>query len=118
MRKQLNGVPNHYIEFKGVCHDCSVPVKIICYINEAGSEVIEGGAVYNPVINGTQQLFFKCDKCFREDKTLRNWNPTEVYSRIVGFLRPVSGWNPDKQEEWKMRKEFVVGEEERRKSVV
>lgn len=32
----------------------------------------------------------------------------EVYSRIVGYHRPVDNWNPGKQEEFKDRREFVV----------
>ena len=32
--------------------------------------------------------------------------PTEVYSRVVGYLRPVSNWNLGKQEEFKERKVF------------
>ena len=120
MREQLNGVPNHHIEFKGMCHDCSVPVKVVCYLNEERGEVIEGGALYNPEIDilGTKHFFFKCDACFQRDKVLRNWRPVETYSRIVGYLRPVEQWNPGKREEFKQRKEFVVGEEEREKSVV
>jgi ribonucleoside-triphosphate reductase len=31
----------------------------------------------------------------------------EVYSRIVGYLRPVGQWNAGKQEEFKERKEFL-----------
>jgi len=34
----------------------------------------------------------------------------EVYSRIVGYLRPVQQWNEGKQEEWKDRKTFEVCE--------
>ena len=30
----------------------------------------------------------------------------EVYSRVVGYLRPVSNWNEGKQAEWKDRKTF------------
>lgn len=30
----------------------------------------------------------------------------EVYSRVVGYLRPVQSWNKGKQEEFKMRKPF------------
>ena len=30
----------------------------------------------------------------------------EVYSRIVGYLRPVSNWNRGKQEEFKQRKNY------------
>jgi anaerobic ribonucleoside-triphosphate reductase len=31
---------------------------------------------------------------------------TEVYSRVVGYLRPVSRWNDGKQQEYAMRKEY------------
>jgi len=34
--------------------------------------------------------------------------PCEVYSRVVGYYRPVQSWNLGKQEEFKDRKEFVV----------
>ena len=34
---------------------------------------------------------------------------TEVYSRSVGYLRPVNQWNKGKQEEFRMRKAFKVG---------
>ena len=34
---------------------------------------------------------------------------TEVYSRIVGYVRPISEWNDAKQAEFKDRKEFNVG---------
>ncbi len=33
---------------------------------------------------------------------------TEVYSRTVGYFRPVSNWNPGKQQEFKDRKTFKV----------
>lgn len=35
--------------------------------------------------------------------------PCEVYSRVVGYYRPVRSWNRGKQEEFKKRKVFVVG---------
>jgi ribonucleoside-triphosphate reductase len=31
-----------------------------------------------------------------------------VYSRIVGYLRPVKIWNPGKQQEFIERKEFLI----------
>jgi len=34
--------------------------------------------------------------------------PSEVYSRVVGYLRPVKDWNAGKQEEFKERKEYKV----------
>ena len=42
-----------------------------------------------------------CPKCVIEQKC-------EVYSRIVGYIRPVEQWNAGKSEEYKDRKEFVV----------
>ena len=34
--------------------------------------------------------------------------PCEVYSRIVGYLRPVQNWNKGKQQEWKERVTYKV----------
>jgi len=34
--------------------------------------------------------------------------PTEVYSRIVGYLRPVATWNDGKQQEFRERTPFLV----------
>jgi len=42
---------------------------------------------------------FNCPKCAIEQ-------PCEVYSRVVGYLRPVTQWNEGKQQEFKDRKEF------------
>ena len=35
--------------------------------------------------------------------------PTECYSRVCGYFRPVSNWNHGKKEEFKDRKTFKVG---------
>lgn len=34
----------------------------------------------------------------------------EIYSRVVGFIRPVNQWNEGKQEEWKDRKVYIIDE--------
>jgi ribonucleoside-triphosphate reductase len=44
---------------------------------------------------------FTCPKCIIDQ-------PCEVYSRIVGYLRPVRQWNRGKQEEFHERKEFKI----------
>ncbi len=36
--------------------------------------------------------------------------PCEVYSRIVGYLRPVQNWNAGKKEEFKDRKVFLINQ--------
>ena len=33
---------------------------------------------------------------------------TEVYSRIVGYFRPISNWNVGKKEEFKDRQEYSI----------
>jgi len=42
---------------------------------------------------------YKCPQCGAR---------TEVYSRIVGYLRPVDAWHPGKQAEFKSRKTFKI----------
>ncbi len=44
-----------------------------------------------------------CSLCHRE---------TEIYSRVVGYLRPVNQWNKGKRAEFAVRKNFTVKEEE------
>jgi ribonucleoside-triphosphate reductase len=36
----------------------------------------------------------------------------EVYSRVVGYIRPVQSWNPGKQSEFDDRRTFKVTEGE------
>ena len=43
---------------------------------------------------------------------------TEVYSRVVGFLRPVSQWNKGKQAEFEMREHYDNAAERQRLSAV
>jgi len=46
---------------------------------------------------------YTCPKCVVEQKT-------EVYSRVVGYIRPVDQWNQGKRTEFDDRKTFVVKE--------
>lgn len=45
-------------------------------------------------------------KKLEEEKREVKGTPCEVYSRVVGYLRPVQSWNKGKKEEFKMRKQF------------
>ena len=51
----------------------------------------------------------ECPKCGEK---------TEVYSRVVGFLRPVSQWNKGKQAEFEMREHYDDAAEHQRLSAV
>lgn len=93
---------NEVIELKGKCHDCGAEVSL--FLNRECAVVKgEGGFWHFPFGS-----FFKCGECFEKDNTLRNYQPCEVYSRVVGYLRPVQQWNKGKQEEFKERTNFKV----------
>jgi len=83
------------------CHDCQREIKI------DGKNIRNGKMlVYE---NGAEKIkVFKCKDCFEKSKELRNFQPCEVYSRIVGYLRPVQQWNLGKQREFKERKEYKI----------
>lgn len=74
------------------CHDCE------CSIGE-GAQYME----YE--MNGS--MYYKCASCYKVDAVLRNFRETEVYSRVVGYIRPVKQWNKGKQAEYKDRTEFA-----------
>ncbi|MBU4369743.1 hypothetical protein KKG58_03235 [Patescibacteria group bacterium] len=52
-----------------------------------------------PTHNYINGKHFTCPECGEK---------TEVYSRVVGYLRPIQQWNKGKQEEFKQRKVFDV----------
>ena len=104
IKKQLETTDR--IKYEGKCHDCGKSVKVCIHRDDTRAIVIEGGAVYNPLSNA--QIFLKCDNCFRKDRVLLNWQKCEVYTRVVGYLRPVQEFNLGKQEEYKMRKNYAI----------
>jgi ribonucleoside-triphosphate reductase len=54
----------------------------------------------------------KCPKCGKDlvDSCPICHKPVEVYSRIVGYLRPISHWNPGKAQEFRERKEYIINQ--------
>ncbi|HPN96628.1 MAG TPA: anaerobic ribonucleoside-triphosphate reductase [Candidatus Moranbacteria bacterium] len=78
---------------KYICHDCG---KTLQKNEEFMSYETASG------------LFIKCKSCHKIDPVLRNFQKTEVYSRIVGYIRPVAQWNAGKSEEFKDRKEYSL----------
>jgi hypothetical protein len=100
--------------FNGHCHDCRKVVRVVVELERDGKVVVSGGALYN--IGSTvltpkavqEYVLAKCDDCHTKDSELRMYKPVEVYSRIVGYMRPIASWNNAKQSEFAMRKEFKV----------
>ena len=83
------------------CHDCGKEIKI------------ENKELKNGVIllykDGDKNIeIFKCNDCFKKNSALTNYKDCEVYSRIVGYLRPVQQWHIGKEQEFKDRKNFKV----------
>lgn len=80
-----------------ICHDCKKElVKGDQYVDFGLKEVV------------------KCKECFEKNHVLENYNPTEIYSRVVGFHTPINRWNKGKSAEWKDRKTFEFDPEELR----
>jgi hypothetical protein len=90
--------------FEGSCHDCGRAVRVGVALTGEGF-AISGGAVYEPEPGRFHQ---KCEECFRKEPHLSNFRRCEVYSRVVGYLRPVSQWNEGKQAEFSQRKAYSL----------
>src|SRR3972149_6246700 len=83
------------------CHDCKKELKV-------KDEKILGG-VYLTYKSGLDEYaILKCNSCFEKNKALTGFQQCEVYSRIVGYLRPLQQWNPSKAEEYSERKEYKM----------
>ena len=54
-----------------------------------------------------EEIKIKIDELKAEQDACHG-TPCEVYSRVVGYLRPVQNWNKGKKEEFAMRKKFNV----------
>lgn len=94
---------NHKIQLVGTCHDCKT--EVIIDIDKVKDDFkMFGGLVWK--YDEIEKPFFKCPKCSLFNSKLTNYMPTEIYSRVCGYLRPVKQWNIGKQEEFKMRKGF------------
>lgn len=78
---------------KLICHDCKKEL-------EKGDEFV----LYEVV----SDKFIKCKACYEKDPVLKNFQRAEVYSRVVGYIRPVQQWNKGKQAEFGDRQEFDV----------
>jgi len=81
------------------CFDCGTEMVL-------KEEKIENGSllIYEDV--GRDIFVFKCDECLAKSSELSDYKECEVYSRIVGYLRPVKQWNEGKQQEYSERKEY------------
>ncbi len=86
---------------KCFCHDCKKEIII-------KNKNIENGVMLVYRTDDKKINIFKCNQCYKENPGLKNYQECEVYSRIVGYLRPVGQWNEGKQKEYQQRKEYKL----------
>lgn len=58
-------------------------------------------------ISRVQRISLEIAKIEEELKQVRG-TPCEVYSRVVGYHRPIQNWNKGKQEEFRNRVTFKI----------
>ncbi len=87
---------------KSFCHDCQKEIIV-------KDKEIKNGLLLAYKDSEEKLKVFKCNDCFQKNPGLTNFRKCEVYSRVVGYLRPVQQWNVGKQQEFKERKEFKSG---------
>ena len=66
-----------------------------------------------------RQIFYKRRSDSQYEMTKNNkkqQKKTEVFSRIVGYLRPVSQWNEGKKAEFKLRTNFDLHKQQKKDS--
>jgi len=78
------------------CHDCKKEI------------IIESGEFKNGLLlkYGEEVKVFKCHDCYEKNIALTNYQKCEVYTRIVGYHRPVDQFNIGKKQEYQERKEY------------
>lgn len=85
---------------KMFCHDCKKELKT------TNNQEFENGKMLVYEQAGNKIIAFKCNDCFHKNQSLKDYQSCEVYSRVVGYLRPVQQWNEGKQHEFSERKEY------------
>lgn len=83
------------------CHDCGAEIAF-------NNDEIENGVFLAYDKAGEKIHIFKCNDCYAKNPALTNFQKCEVYSRVVGYIRPVEQWHKGKKLEYNERKEFIM----------
>jgi ribonucleoside-triphosphate reductase len=86
---------------ENICHDCGKKIEI-------NNEEIKDGAYLTYNNAGKKISVLKCNRCYEKNPALTNFQECEVYSRVVGYLRPVSQWHKGKKQEYGERQEYTM----------
>lgn len=105
MQEISDKMGNHqYANVSSICMDCEEEFILkLERVNETSIKISNG------VIGKRGDIYMcKCQDCF--DKNDHFGSKTEVYSRVVGYLRPIENWNLAKKDEFHLRKPYIVDE--------
>lgn len=92
------------IAVNGKCQHCGALVELdVDYVDKA--IVVNGNGGMRYYVSAGKPCFL-CSDCNALGRRLGS--PTEVYSRVVGYLSPVKRWNRGKLAEWEARKPFTT----------
>jgi len=81
------------------CHDCGKEIEVV-------EQEIKNGLFLVYDYNGEKINILKCNNCYEKNPALTNFRECEVYSRVVGYIRPVQQWHKGKKQEFVERLEF------------
>ena len=100
--------PKNNMETNNICHDCGIELKV-------ENEEIQNGVflVYDlprsKAGNAGEKInILKCNDCYTKNQALTNFQECEVYSRVVGYIRPVEQWHKGKKQEYGERMEYTM----------
>lgn len=93
------------VTLNGHCHDCKCEVNGTAYHDDKGYWTDIPFWFFEEA-----GPFCKCESCYEVEPRLTNYQPIEVFTRTVGYIRPVKQFNPGKKAEWKDRVFFKVDE--------
>lgn len=105
---KLDEAKTDKLSIKGHCQHCGVDIRYLLNRKGKGIEVDgegDAGLKYYPPARSLTGL---CGVCIEAGEKLGC--PTEVYSRVVGYIRPVKQWNKGKQTEFAMRETYKTEE--------
>lgn len=85
------------------CYDCKTAIEV-------EGEEIKNGVLLAYQDGEEKKVIFKCNSCYQKNPSLANFRQCEVYSRVVGYLRPVNQWHVGKKQEFQDRKNYNIPE--------
>jgi len=100
----MNNSKKYYGVEELYCWDCGKVLEV----NDDGTIVNAEKLRVQKGSDGSPSIIIKCKECYNKNKNVIIPQACEVYSRVVGYLRPVSQWNEAKQAEFKTRKVFKI----------